>query len=134
MTDFKQEIKSYSPIDLDRLLKTNLDMPDNLKNSVLLYNKALANIRIKSEDIAIIELKKAISLNPDFCEAINLLGLLYASIKENNSARDCFERVLSIEPNDSKALEYIKLLDPNLDRAGKIKAKHREKGKTKIPW
>lgn len=126
MTDFKQEIKSYSPIDLDRLLKTNIDMPDNLKNSVLLYNKALDNIRIKSEDIAIIELKKAISLNPDFCEAINLLGLLYASIKEINLAIGCFERVLKIDPEDKKALEYLKLLDPNYMRPGNVKVKNKE--------
>jgi len=126
MTDFKQEIKNYSPIDLDRLLKTNIDMPDNLKNSVLLYNKALDNIRIKSEDIAIIELKKAISLNPDFCEAINLLGLLYASIKETHLAIDCFERVLKIDPEDKKALEYLKLLDHNYMRPGNVKVKNKE--------
>lgn len=131
MTDFKQEIKSYSPIDLDRLLKTNLDMPDNLKNSVLLYNKALDNIRIKSEDIAIIELKKAISLNSDFCEAINLLGLLYASVNEINMAKGCFERVLGIDAADKKALEYINLIDPNYNCTGNTKAKTKEKKEAK---
>lgn len=131
MTDFKQELKSYSPIDLDRLLKTNLDMPDNLKNSVLLYNKALANMRVKSEDIAIIELKKAISLNPDFCEAINLLGLLYACVGELNKARDCFKKVLDNDPNDKKALEYIKTLDPNYCSSGNVKEKHKEKKENK---
>ncbi|AEV69172.1 tetratricopeptide repeat protein [Acetivibrio clariflavus] len=132
MTDFKQEIKTYSPIDLDRLLKTNIDMPDNLKNSVLLYNKALDNIRIKSEDIAIIELKKAISLNPDFCEAINLLGLLYTTINENNLARNCFEKVLSIDPQDRKASEYLRLLDNDYKRPGNnIKVKHKEKSENK---
>jgi len=43
----------------------------------VLYNKALEDFRAKSEDIAIIELKKAISLNPDFHEAMNLLGIFY---------------------------------------------------------
>jgi tetratricopeptide (TPR) repeat protein len=134
MIDFKQELKSYSPIDLDRLLESNLDMPDNLKNSVLLYNKALANIRIKSEDIAIIELKKAISLNPDFCEAINLLGLLYISIGERNKARDCFEKALSNDPNDKKAIEYIKVLDPNYFNSENVKDKHKaKKQKKKVP-
>ena len=132
MTDFKQEIKTYSPIDLDRLLKTNIDMPDNLKNSVILYNKALDNIRIKSEDIAIIELKKAVSLNPDFCEAINLLGLLYTTINENNLARNCFEKVLSIDPQDRKASEYLRLLDNDYKRSGNnMKVKHKEKSETK---
>lgn len=121
MIDFKQELKSYKPIDLDKLLKTNLNMPDNLKNSVLLYNKALDNIRIKSEDISIIELKKAISLNPDFCEAINLLGLLYGSIGEYNKARGCFEKVLSNDPKDKDAFGYIRKIDPNYNQSGNLK-------------
>jgi len=133
MTDLKQEIKSYSPIDLDRLLKRNIDMPDNLKNSILLYNKALDNIRIKSEDIAIIELKKAISLNPEFCEALNLLGLLYASINEKNLAINCFEKVLSIDSNDKKALEYKNFLAPNTNRSGNAKVKQKEKKENNKP-
>lgn len=92
MMDFKNELQNYSMIDLDRLSETNPNMPDNIKNSIQLYNKALEDFRAKSEDIAIIELKKAISLNPDFHEAMNLLGIFYMYIGENDKAAETFSK------------------------------------------
>ena len=127
MIDFKQELKHYTQLDLERLLKTNLNMPDNYKNSIMLYNKAIDNVRIKSEDIAIIELKKAISLNPDFCEAINMLGVLYAGMGEFAKARDCFDKVIGKDTNNSKALEYIISLDPNYNKSGNVNGKQKDK-------
>ncbi len=134
MIDFKQEIKSYTPIDLEKLKKNNSNMPDSLKNSCLLYNKALDDFRTKSEDIAVIELKKAISLNPDFCEAINLLGLLYASMGDYTKAREKFEKVLSIDKSNI-ALSYMKVIDPNYSQSdnAKEKRKGKEKIKTAVP-
>ncbi|WP_010252008.1 tetratricopeptide repeat protein [Acetivibrio cellulolyticus] len=131
MIDFKQELKNYTPIDLDKLLKTNPNMPDNLKNSILLYNKALDNFRTKSEDIAIIELKKAISLNPDSCESINLLGVLYAGTGDYTKAREIFEKVISKDRNNLKALEYIKALDPNYNQSGNVKGNQKDKKESK---
>ena len=58
MIDFKKELQNYPPIDLNKLSESNPDMPDNIKNSIMLYNKALEKFRFGSEDIAIIELKK----------------------------------------------------------------------------
>jgi len=53
----------------------------------------LEDFRAKSEDIAIIELKKAISLNPDFHEAMNLLGIFYMYIGENDKAAEVFQKL-----------------------------------------
>jgi len=133
MTDFKQELKSYSPIDLDKLKKNSRSISDNQKNSIMLYNKALENMRDKSEDIAIIELKKAVSINPDFNEAIKLLGLLYASIGEDNDAKDCFKKVLNKIPNDRKAIEYLKKIDPDFDCSSDSKKSCKDKKKKKNP-
>ncbi len=130
MIDFKQELKNFTPIDLEKLKKADLNMPDNLKNSVLLYNKALDDLRTKSEDIAVIELKKAISLNPDFCEAINLLGLLYASMGDYAKAREKFEKVLGIEKNN-KALSYMKVIDPNYSQSDNVNENKKGNGKNK---
>lgn len=129
MIDFKNELKNYKTIDLEKLLKTN-DMQDNLKNSILLYNKALVNISVKSEDIAIIELKKAISLNPDFCEAISLLGILYAGMGEYAKARDLFSKVVANDKDNAKAVEYIKYIDSNFKLSGNIKENQKIKKET----
>lgn len=130
MIDFKQELKNYTPIDLEKLKKTNSNMPDNLKNSVLLYNKALEDFRAKSEDIAVIELKKAISLNPDFFEAINLLGLLYVSMGDYTKAREKFEKVLSMDKNNI-ALSYIKIIDPNYSQSDNSLGNRKQREKSK---
>jgi tetratricopeptide (TPR) repeat protein len=129
MIDFKSELKNYKTIDLEKLLKTT-DLQDNLKNSILLYNKALVNINVKSEDIAIIELKKAISLNPDFCEAINLLGILYACTGEYAVARNYFTKVLANDKDNEKALEYIKYIDSNFKLSGNFKENQKIKKET----
>lgn len=129
MIDFKSELKNYKTIDLEKLLKTT-DMQDNLKNSILLYNKALVNVGIKSEDIAIIELKKAISLNPEFCEAINLLGILHAGMGEYAVARNYFTKVLANDKDNEKALEYIKYIDSNFKLSGNLKENQKNKKET----
>lgn len=111
LIDLKHELKNYPAIDIASLEKNRPDLPDNFKNSVVLYNKALESIRSGSEDIAIIELKKAVSINPEFYEAANLLGLCYVSIKEYAKAEEMFKRVMDSENNGVKALTYIKALE-----------------------
>ena len=111
LIDLKHELKNYPAIDIASLEKNRPDLPDNFKNSVVLYNKALESIRSGSEDIAIIELKKAVSINPEFYEAANLLGLCYVSIKEYEKAEEMFKRVMDSEKNGAKALAYINALE-----------------------
>lgn len=111
MIDLKHELVNYPAIDIASLEINRPDLPDNFKNSVVLYNKALESIRSGSEDIAIIELKKAVSINPEFYEAANLLGLCYVSIKEYEKAEEMFKRVMDSEKNGAKALAYINALE-----------------------
>ena len=65
MINLKQELEGYAPINFKDVEKGAGDIPDNVKNSIVLYNKALESLKSGSEDIAIIELKKAISMHPD---------------------------------------------------------------------
>ena len=75
MIDFKKEIKNYPVIDIGVLAKKDPNIPDSIKNSMILYNKALDSIEMNNEDMAVIKLKKAISMNSNFYEAMNLLGI-----------------------------------------------------------
>jgi len=132
LIDLKQELQNYPSIDIENLEKSRPDLPDNIKSSVVLYNKALESMRSGSEDIAIIELKKAVSINPDFHEAINLLGLCYISTKEYGKAEEMFRRVISAENNAIKAMEYINFLEgkDTPEASGKNKAAFRKKKKS----
>ena len=115
MIDFKKELQNYPPNDLNKLSESNPDMPDNIKNSIMLYNKALEKFRFGSEDIAIIELRKAISLNPDFYEAYNLLGVFYIYTKDYDNAAQVFKKVIEAEKNSIIALNYLKKIDSSYE-------------------
>ena len=113
MIDIIEKLEKYPIINLEEAILKNPEINDSIKNSICLYNKAIVDIQKNSEDMAIIELKKAVALNPTFYEAMNLMGLCY--MKENNieQARAIFERVIKEENNSITALEYIKELDMN---------------------
>lgn len=132
MIDFNKELQNYPPVDLDRLLEANPDMPDNVRNSIVLYNKALENFRTKSEDIAIIELRKAISLNPDFYEASNLLGVFYIYTGETKKAEEVLKKVVQAERNSVLALEYLKAINPEYDASSGKQSKDRKQKSEKI--
>ena len=104
------ELQNFPPINLESLTEREANIPANIKKSIELYNKAIESIKNKSEDIAIIELKKAISLNPDFNEAVNLLGLCYGYLNDKQKAAEMFERVIESESNSVKALKYLEEL------------------------
>jgi tetratricopeptide (TPR) repeat protein len=126
MIDFKKELQNYPPIDIDKLSERNPDMSDNIKNSIILYNKALEKFRVGSEDIAIIELRKAISLNPDFYEAFNLLGVFYIYTKEYDNAVQVFKKVIDAEKNSMIALNYLKKIDSSYEPQVKKRVKEKK--------
>jgi len=111
MIDVMQELQNFSPIKLEDMSKDYPVIPDNVKNSIALYNKALDDIHMKNEDMAIIQLKKAIAMNPDFCEAINLLGICYVYVRDHTKAAEMFEKVAAIEKNGISAVKYVKQLN-----------------------
>lgn len=104
--DLKQEIRSYTPIDIEKLSQEK-NVSEKVIDSVKVYNKAIENLRTGSEDIAMIELKKVISVNPDFYDAVNLLGLCYAYTNQIDKAQELFGRVADAEGNSVKAAEYL---------------------------
>ena len=107
LLEFTKELELFPPIDLKKIQDKNERLPENIRESIYLYNKALENIKTKSEDIAIIELKKTISLNPEFSEARNLLGLSYYSRKEFDKAKEVFKEIINLDLNCLYAMKYL---------------------------
>jgi tetratricopeptide (TPR) repeat protein len=110
LLDIKTELKKFNRINLVELTRGNDKIPEKIRNSVFLYNKAIESIKSGSEDIAVIELKKAISLNPQFYEAMNLLGVCYSYLGETDKSAEMFERVVKAESNSIIAMNYMKRL------------------------
>ena len=87
---------------------------ERLSDAVMMYNKALSHIRQASDDLAIIQLKKAIEINPRFVDALNLLTLCHLIQDNKDRAINMIERVLVIDSQNAIALNYLRLLRPNL--------------------
>ncbi len=114
--ELKQELESYQSIDLKSI---DQNTSDSIKNSIILYNKALESIRVDSEDIAIIELKKAVALNPTFYQAMNLLGLCYYYTDNPDKARDMFNIVIKAENNSIQAQKFLSQLGASSENSYK---------------
>ena len=111
MFNISEELSNFKPVDLENIEQKIGAIPDDMKNAMELYNKALNEINNRNEDIAIIALKKAISIYPEFYEAMNLMGLCYIAIGQEENAREVFNRVIQMDDNSLRAARYIKRLD-----------------------
>ena len=71
------------------------------------YNTALEYLHQGNMDVAIIELKKVINLNPNYIKAYQLMGLLYLKTKQYAAARKVLLRALKIDRNNITSLRYL---------------------------
>ena len=72
------------------------------------YNEALQFMTQYSEDLAAIRLKRAVEINPDFVDALNLLALFYIRTGERQKAGTLAERVLAIDTGNPFARRYYR--------------------------
>lgn len=107
--DLQQEIKSFGPIDIESFAQSNKKSEKDI-NSIQLYNKAIEYLKAGNDDIAMIELKKVVSANPSFYEAVNLLGLCYAYTNQLENAEELFKSIMERENNAIKAADYLNFI------------------------
>jgi Uncharacterized protein conserved in bacteria len=129
--NFNYEIEKINPINISAEEFSAHKIPHTVRKSIALYNKSILNLKISCVDLAIGDLKRALSLNPDFCEAIKLLGLCYVYTKDFHKAEKFFKKLakyniytmlandylqeLKSERTISKALDTIKSVNSNSD-------------------
>lgn len=89
-------------------LQGNPTMLNDLDNAIKRYNKALSAARSGNDDTAILNLKRALSYNPDFVDALNLLALLYIKHKKKSRAERYLRHVLQLDAGNATALNYMK--------------------------
>ena len=112
-------LKENNPAaDYIQQLDKNPRQLEKINDAVHMYNIAFDYIRQKSDDMAIIQLKKAIDTNPKFIDALNLLSLCYLMQGENDKAANTIEKTLAIDINNAISLHYYKLLHADKPRPG----------------
>lgn len=135
--NFNYEIEKINAISITSEEFNSYEIPSNVRKSIGLYNKSIINLKLKLVNLAITDLKRSLSLNSDFCEAIKLLGLCYVHKKEFSKAEKTFKKLarydiytklaneylqeLKAERTVSKALNTIKDASSNSDNTKRIK-------------
>ena len=80
---------------------------DAMNQTIKKYNIALGNAKRMDDDLAIMQLKKVISMNPKFIRALLLLALIYLKNCEYEKAKRCLVRVQKIDVGNVTAMRYM---------------------------
>lgn len=80
---------------------------DTMSQTIKKYNLALLNAKQGNDDLAILQLKRVISMNPKYVQALLLLSLLYLKNSEYEKAKRCLAKVQKIDATNVTALRYL---------------------------
>ena len=97
--------------DAVRYLKTVQDNPSLFQEAgkvISEYNQALEFIKAGNSDMAMHRLRKAVSMNPKYVRAYQLLALLYMERGQYAGARRALARAIKVDRNNLTTLNYLK--------------------------
>lgn len=111
-----KNIKSEKNIadDYINMIQNNPGRLDTFNQTVKKYNQALAYCQQDSLDLAVIQLKKVLSMNPRFLQAHQLLALLYIHNQEWEKAKKELDKCIKIDTNNTITLRYMKEVEAML--------------------
>lgn len=90
-----------------RKVKFNPNKLEQLNQAAKKYNFALQKLKEGGDDVALIQLKKVVTLNPRFVKAFLLLGLLYMKKGDADKAVKTIKKSLDIDRNNTLGLRYM---------------------------
>ena len=111
--------RSYQPENnianryLDEIQK-NRGQLDAVNQTIKKYNQALHYCKQDSRDLAIIQLKKVLSLNPKLVKGHQLLALLYIQDGKLELAKKTLRNAGKIDANNTTTLRYLKEVNTRL--------------------
>jgi len=95
-------------------IQSNPTRLDTINQTIKKYNQALQYCRQDSRDLATIQLKKVLSLNPKMVKGHQLLALLYMQEGKFDQARKCLIHAGKIDANNTTTLRYMREVDKQL--------------------
>ena len=99
---------------------------EEINQAVKRFNQGLAYARQSGEDLAIIQLKKAIASHPGYVKAYQLLALLYLKNEQYTNARKALRIAHRLDTTDSFTLRYMHELN-QIRKSRVVKVKENEK-------
>ncbi|MCH5262755.1 MAG: tetratricopeptide repeat protein [Lachnospiraceae bacterium] len=112
------------------MIQTNQNRLDIINQTIKKYNQALTYCNQDSLDLAVIQLKKVLSLNPRFIRAHQLLALLYINSEEWEKAKRELTKCIEIDTNNTATLRYLKEVDEMLMPEEGVKNSPKKKHKS----
>ena len=112
------------------MIQTNQNRLDIINQTIKKYNQALTYCNQDSLDLAVIQLKKVLSLNPRFIRAHQLLALLYINSEEWEKAKRELTKCIEIDTNNTATLRYLKEVDEMLMPEEGVKSTPKKKHKS----
>ena len=89
-------------------IQENPNRFDAINQSIKKYNTGLQYAQQGSDDLAIIQLKKVLSVNPNLIKAYQLITLLYIKTEDYDRARKMIHKALRIDACNPISLQYEK--------------------------
>ena len=81
---------------------------DGFNQALKKYNQSLVYCYQDSKDLAVIQLKKILSVNPKYLRAHQLLSLLYIDAEEWEKAHKELLKCVQIDANNTMTLRYMR--------------------------
>ncbi len=88
---------------------------ESISQTIKKYNQALTYCYQDSLDLAVIQLKKVISMNPKFVQAHQLLALLYIHYEKWTDAKRELEKCRRVDVNNTVTLRYLQEVNSMLE-------------------
>lgn len=96
--------------DYMEVLQKNAREMEKCNDAISMYNQAISYLHQGSDDLAIIQLKKAIDNNPNFVDAYNLMILCCMVENNQKQGQHYIDIVLKKDVKNPTALRYAKLM------------------------
>lgn len=113
-------------------LQANKNKLDAINQTIRKYNQSLTYCRQGDEDMAVIQLKKVLSQNPNLIKGYHLLSLIYIHQQEYEKARKLLRKAAQIDNTNTTTLRYIHEIEEatgigtNLNRSKKLHRSEKE--------
>lgn len=95
---------------------------ESLNQTIAKFNQALTYCQQGDDDLAIIQLKKVLSLNPRLVKGNQLLALLYMKQGKYDLAKKSLKEAGRIDANNTQTLTYLRECNRQLRASGKRSA------------
>lgn len=118
--------------DYIRILQSNPTQLDTINQTLKKFNQALNYCYMDSQDLAIIQLKKVLSINQNLIAGYQLLALLYIVSEDYMKAKQTLMKAIKIDNNNTTILTYMKEVDRALLEQAEKAGGARKKGEVEV--